>query len=603
MKAQNFLMATFILTSSTLIAKLLGAVYRIPLTYILGAQGLGIYQLVFPLYSLLLVITSSGLPNAISKIISYKIAKKEPFNIKKFLKCCLIFFSMISLFFSILVIILSKNIATLQGNHLSYLGFIGIAPAIIIVANLCIFRGTFQGLKNMTPTSISLIVEQTVKLISGLIFAYLLMPYGIEYGVLGAILGVTLSEAVALVILIIQYYITINKNNFFNKSYNNFENKSLFNNKIKPNSSLIDNMKINNDIFENCPKAQSKHNKIKSKNLSEPSLSLNNYIKIDNSIKKTNATINKNYNKNNYVDFTYKVYLKEIFKTALPIMASNFIIPLALFIDSFLIINLLNSAGILENAIDLYGLLTGVVNSLINLPIVITFAVSTCILPNVTSYYANRNYKKINHYSSSALKIVYLFALPCFVVFLMLSKEILLFLYAKGISSQQIEIASFMLKLSSISIVYVSILQVSTSLLQSINLSKIPVYSLILGVIVKLILTIVLVQIPSINIYGAIIASISCYTIAVIINMYYIRKNVQLNLTLLKHLIAPFIAITLMTISIFSMRNLFTFTNYVSLPLIISIAFIIYLFVLLLFKSIEIDNFSLIRKLKAKFKK
>ena len=100
MKAKSFILSAFLLTVASLFAKLLGAVYRIPLTNILGAEGIGLYQLVFPLYSLILVFTSLSVPNALAKLISRKIALKREYEVPKILSVALCFFALFSLLYT-----------------------------------------------------------------------------------------------------------------------------------------------------------------------------------------------------------------------------------------------------------------------------------------------------------------------------------------------------------------------------------------------------------------------------------------------------------------------------------------------------------------------
>ena len=86
MKKKSFVYGAIILGSASILCKIIGAIFRIPLTYLIGIEGVGIYQLVFPIYALFLVLTSSGIPVAISKIISREYSKKNYRNIKLLFK-------------------------------------------------------------------------------------------------------------------------------------------------------------------------------------------------------------------------------------------------------------------------------------------------------------------------------------------------------------------------------------------------------------------------------------------------------------------------------------------------------------------------------------
>ncbi len=210
---KKLLSGAFILGLGTFIAKILGAVYRIPLTKIIGGTGLGLYQLVFPVYTLLLDFSAAGVPNAVAKIISsYKGFDRE-FYARKILRISLIFFSVLGAALSLITAMLSKTIASLQGNSDAYLAYIFLAPSVLPVCLICCFRGYFQGFTQMTPTAVSQIIEQTVKLAVGLFVARLFLP-DIPKAVAGATFAITVSEFIALIQLFITYIVKRKKHGF-----------------------------------------------------------------------------------------------------------------------------------------------------------------------------------------------------------------------------------------------------------------------------------------------------------------------------------------------------------------------------------------------------
>ena len=111
----------------------------------------------------------------------------------------------IGLLSSSIVFFASSYISNLQGNSLAGVGYLGAAPAILLGSMVAAFRGYFEGLQDMQPTALSEIIEQIAKVALGLLLANYLLPMGIEYGVLGAILGITLGEIVSLITIIIIY--------------------------------------------------------------------------------------------------------------------------------------------------------------------------------------------------------------------------------------------------------------------------------------------------------------------------------------------------------------------------------------------------------------
>ena len=189
---------------SAFICKIIGVIYRIPLTNIIGAEGIGIYQLIFPIYSFLLILSSNGVPVAISKIVAKKVAEQDYKYIYYLKNVCFIIFGAIGLFFTLLLIALCNPISTLQGNFRASLGYVCIAPSVLIVCFICVYRGMFQGLNNMKPTGISQIIEQLFKFGFGILLPLIFTYKGISYQVAMATLAVTISEIVALIYLIIK---------------------------------------------------------------------------------------------------------------------------------------------------------------------------------------------------------------------------------------------------------------------------------------------------------------------------------------------------------------------------------------------------------------
>lgn len=192
---------TISLIISGFLCKIIGALFRLPLTNIIGLKGIGIFQMIMSIYSLLLIIVSSGVTNSLSKLVSSSRADSKFGKIHSYLKEAITFSLISGLFISILIVIFSKQIASFQGiseGYSSYLLFIFLLPLGGLIG---VYRGIIQGYENMTPTAISQIIEQTTKFSLGLLLAYMLGRNSLSQGVLGAFLGITISEVIAFVYL------------------------------------------------------------------------------------------------------------------------------------------------------------------------------------------------------------------------------------------------------------------------------------------------------------------------------------------------------------------------------------------------------------------
>lgn len=522
MKKKSFVYGAIVLGLASIICKIIGAIFRIPLTYLIGIEGVGIYQLVFPIYALFLVLTSSGIPVAISKIISRENSKNNYTNIKIIFNNALKLMTVLGLFFSILIILLAYPIASIQNNSQMFILYIFVAPSLLFSTILAAYRGYFQGFEIMQFSAISQLIEQLFKLIFGLLFAYFLLPFGLINGVLGAVIGISISEFFAFLYLYICY-------------------------KVK---------KINVDFKINESKI-----------------------------------------------YSNKESIKLIIKEALPITLSSIIIPLTSVIDSLIIIKLLSKAGFsFEISSMLYGLDSGVVASLINLPSVISISLAISLMPSISSSFALKNTKDVNQKTKLAIKLVWYFTLPCALIFFMYSRQICSFLYGNLNSNiiDQLSIASLMLKLSSFSIIYISINQILTTSLQAVNKSYIPVVIILSTSIIKVILTIILVLNNTLTIYGLVISDVITTGLSSLINLIFVKKYIDVKYKFKEIFVVPFISLSVMAISLFLFKNFIFINGMTKIFTLISlnISFLIYLLFVLLFKGFNIRELSKTKLLK-----
>ena len=203
---KGFVKGAALLGSMGIISKIIGAIYTIPTTHIIGPRGMGIYMAAFPVYTFLLAISSAGLPVAISKMVSERIAlndHKAAYMVFLSAIRAMIFIGFVTM---TLMFIFSQQISNVLGMPEANLTIKAIAPSLFFVAMLSAYRGYFQGMHNMAPTAWSQVIEQLVKLGSGLALGYLWVKKGVEYGAAGAILGITISEVVAFIYFLVLYY-------------------------------------------------------------------------------------------------------------------------------------------------------------------------------------------------------------------------------------------------------------------------------------------------------------------------------------------------------------------------------------------------------------
>lgn len=180
------------------IAKAIGAIYRIPLTNLIGGEGIGLYQLVYPFYCLLLTVSATGIPSSIATLTAKTLAVGE--NPRPLFKTCMRLFVWIGAGSTLLMLLLSPLLSRAQSEPLLWSGYLALAPSVLLVSAISVFRGYFQGGNRMFPTAVSEVLEQVVKVGVGLLAAYLFRG-SIYRSVTALLAAVTISETAALIYL------------------------------------------------------------------------------------------------------------------------------------------------------------------------------------------------------------------------------------------------------------------------------------------------------------------------------------------------------------------------------------------------------------------
>ncbi len=184
------------------VAKVIGALYRIPLTNLIGGKGLGLYQLVYPVYCLLLTVSATGIPSSIAKLTAERIARGE--SDRAVLKTAMKLFVLIGLAGSVIMALVAPWLAKMQGSEGVLSGYYALAPSVLLVSAISVFRGWFQGRNHMFPTALSEVTEQLVKVGVGLPLAYFFRD-DVEKAVVYLLLAVSVSELVTLVMMAVLY--------------------------------------------------------------------------------------------------------------------------------------------------------------------------------------------------------------------------------------------------------------------------------------------------------------------------------------------------------------------------------------------------------------
>ncbi len=505
-KNSNYLKGASTLAISVIVAKILGALYRVPLTYFVGAEGMGIYQFVYPIFALLLTLSCGAMPTAVSITISRFLAKNDSEGAKNAFYTILTLCIIIGVGGMVVLALLAYPLSLLQSKD-AFLGYITVAPAVCIVSIISVFRGYFMGHNDMTPSSISQVSEGIVKLCVGVGLTYLLLPYGVKFAVCGALFGVVASELVTLIILFSIYL--------------------------------------------------KKGNKLK-------------LVRLKNE----------------------KSTLKELSSLSIPLVLCGLVLPMSQFLDSVILVNLLVFGGVTRQvATQSYGVLSGTISPLINLPVMVCITLGIAITPQMVEGKEKRDTNFIMEKVATSTKITLVLGVPFVLIFLFLSEPIITALYP-SLSLENKILAVKLLRISAISVLGLSIFQIYSAMFQGLDKPYIPLKVMIISVTIKLVLNLILV--PKIGIVGGAISSAVAFLFAGIAIMFSFFNYAQKIKGLIKN--TSLIALCGVIMSIVILTANFINNNSIISFLIGIVAIIIYilgLFILGVFNESELRSLPL----------
>ncbi len=479
MANSKILKGTAILGIAGIFVKILGAVFRIPLTALIGTEGMAYYGYAYPLYSLFLVIATAGIPVAISRMVSEKIAYNDfsgaqrVFRVSRWLLLAIGVFAFAVCFFGAELI--AKYVSKDMG---AVLPIKAIAPALIFVPVMSAYRGYFQGRQNMNPTAISQFIEQIFRVAVGLILASVMVAQGLEMAAAGATFGATVGSIAGLLIIMLIYAL----------------NKKAINYHLRQSRQI--------------------HTERRKK-------------------EKTMAIV------------------KQILIIAIPITIGASILPLVNFADSAIVTRRLLDGGFTDvEARELWGQLSGYCNTMVGLPQVLTQAVAVAMVPAIAAAYRLRNRAEIDENINLGMRISMIIGMPCAAGMIALAEPILLLLFSSEAASAISAAPTLMVMCLGVPLM--ALLQTTNGILQGVNRQVLPMKNLAIGAVAKIILTYVLVAIPSLNIKGAAIGSVFVYGIALILNLRDMKRYTKVKVDFMLTYIKPTAASVIMGVCAFA---------------------------------------------------
>jgi len=478
---RSFVRGAAVLGSLGIVAKLFGAVYTIVTSNIIGVEAMAAYNAAFPVYTFLLAMSSAGLPVAISKMVSERIALGDYRAAHAVFRTAMRAMALIGTVTTAAMIVFSSPISSALGRPEAHITMMTLAPSLLFVSIISAYRGYFQGMQRMTPTAVSQIIEQVVKLGVGIYFSYAWRVYGPEYGAAGTIFGITVSEAVAFLYMLILY----------------LKNKKEIRHNIK-----------------NGQRTRLRHG-----------------------------------------------IGSRMFYLALPIIIGSCAMPIVQLADAGIINNSLlamdkiillgKEVAVSDKVVShLYGLVS-LINSVINMPAVLSLALGMSLVPSISASKAREDLEGVANKSSVAFKLSMLIGLPSTIGLYLLSTPVIYLLYSGSLYASSdpmvaqlnlLSEAGLLLAINAVSMLSLTVLQTMTGILQGLGKTYIPVINLFIGIIVKIAVSLVTINIPAINIQGAFYGTLACYSITALLDVICVVSHTGAKLKVFGSIVKPLLA-------------------------------------------------------------
>jgi stage V sporulation protein B len=472
MGSKSFLKGAAILGIAGVIVKIMGAFFRIPLGNIIADEGMGYYQASYPIYVLLLTVSTAGIPTAISKLVSEKSAMGDYYGAHRVFKISFKLLLVTGVITSSIMFFGAGRIVSIvKSPPEAYYSMLSIAPALLFVPIMASFRGYFQGMQDMVPTAISQIIEQFGRTVIGLLLAFYLLGRGVHLAAAGASFGAAAGGITGTIIIIMIYYGR--------------------------------RQGILHEIQRRPIQKQESSSRI----------------------------------------------LYRILAIAIPITMGAAIIPVMNMIDLGIVMRRLQNIGYTpEVSNELYGQLTGMAAPLINLPQIITVGLAMSLVPAISDAMQRRNIGAVRSTIQAGTRVALLLGLPAALGLVTLARPIMLLLYplqkASAINAADI------LSILGFGVIFLTLLQTFTGILQGLGRPTIPVANLLIGALIKVLLTYVLTGIPAINIRGAAVGTVSAYGTAALLNYFAIKRLTRTKFNKSNLVVKPIISVIAMSISV-----------------------------------------------------
>ena len=522
-KKQTFLQGTAVLAMATVLVKLMGFLFKVPLNNIIGEDGFGYFNTAYDVYNVLLMISTTGLPVAMSRMISQAQTLGNHAQIKRIYRTSLYVFLTIGMVGSVGMLFFCRQLSVMvTTNENSWAAIAALAPCVLLICLVSAYRGFFQGQSNMTPTSVSQIFEAVTRLVVGLGLAWLVMKLtgkayvrmqGIvlapgetaqDYGDItlaagGAILGVTLGSLISVVYL---------------------------------------------------------HHKFRQSN---QILSLG-----GGTAKSTRST------------------MKELLSIAVPITLGSAGLQIINLFDTMIYMRRLT--GALQWTEKMADSAKGVYNfcqTVFALPCSFIPTITIAVIPAITASLTRKDLAEAKATSESSVRTMALIAMPCAAGLFVMAEPVIRLL-CSTYTEDKIQLAATMLAILGLTVIFNSLVLLLNAIMQAHGDVVTPVVNMLIGGIIKIIVNYILVGQPNLNIVGAPIGTFICYISITALDLIAMKRHISARPAIFKNIIRPGLSSAIMGAATFMVYRVLS--NAISswkLACLLSLAFAVVLYAVL----------------------
>lgn len=470
-RSSGVLVQAGILAMASMIVRVIGLLYRAPLTAIIGDEGNGYYGTAYNIYTIILMVSSYSMPSAISKLMAQKLAVGEYRNANRVFRCALTYGVLVGLvgsgllFFGARFLVPDVAVCVLQV----------FAPTVFLFGILGSMRGYFQARGSMVPTSVSQILEQLANAVVSIAAAWLLMQTAVgadptrraQLGAMGSALGTGAGVLIALLFMVF----------CFRRSK---EGRKA-------------------EILSDATGKEEK----------------------------------------------YRIFLRDTILVITPFMLSGVIMNLTTSLNQTIYMRMLiDLKGAGETATTtLYGIFSNKAVVISNIPISIATAVSSAIIPGISAAYARRDETGARRQVGNAIRITSIVAIPSAVGLAVLARPITMLMFPQ---MESLELASSLLSLLAVTVIFYSISTITNAALQSIGRMNLPLISAGIALVVQTVVLVLLLRFTDLDVRALVLVSILYSVMIFAVNQYYLRRFLGIRQDVRRDYLQPLVCAALM---------------------------------------------------------